>query len=216
MSLTTEIMFSILCRKVKLNEKQEQFVCDRIIKSRTPIEDLSKLHVRALTGEICTCAYLRQTRRELEEGIVCRMTSSRAMRQITNEEYLLDLIKMDYQTFDNFNHDLLRSKHYETYLKVVVAYCNAVECEILDYKNKIFPTQSEIRRHNENLGRQQLYAEDYENAQIELANLNKQRETEKLEREKFIDERVEEFYAIQEEVLGETTSKSNNTDDDIM
>ena len=74
MSLTNDIMFSILCRKVKLNEKQEQFVCDRIIKSRTPIEDLSKLHVRALTGEICTCAYLRQTRRELEEGIVISLS----------------------------------------------------------------------------------------------------------------------------------------------
>ncbi len=203
MSLTNDIMFSILCRKTKLNEKQEQFVCNRIIKGRTPIEDLSRLHVRARAGEICTCAYLRQTREELANKIVCELTPTRAVRQITNEEFLLDLIATNYEHFDDINHELLRSKHYETYLKVVVAYCNAVECEILNYNNKLYPTTSDTRRYNENLGRQQLYAEDYENAQVELARINNQRETARLEREKFAEEQADFILGIAEEVRNE-------------
>ena len=213
MSLKNDIIFSILCGKVKLNEKQEQFVCDRIIKSRNPIEDLSKLHVRALTGEICTCAYLRQTRRELTDKVVCKMTTARAMRTITNEEFLLDLIAMDYETFDNFNHAKLRNDHYETYLKVLVKYCNAVECEILDFKNKIYPTLDEKIRHDANLGRQAMYAEDYENAQVELARIEAERETARIEKEKFIDEQVDFIFSIADEVRAEKEGTIPPVDD---
>ena len=207
MSKVEDIKLKILCNKKKLNEKQQEYVSKRILKQQEGIKILSSLNPRAITSTMCELAYLTQMNDEGREK-VCDLTPLRCIKNITNGEYLIELIKQDYTKYDFINFDKLReSDNVETLLKITATYGDKVTESINNFHKNMTPTDDEILKNKLDMGRLMLVEEDYKYAKQELSKIEQEKQLAKEEKErelnKYLDEQVDFITSVAEECRSE-------------
>lgn len=233
MSIVDDIKFNILCTKKRLNKKQEEYIGQRIIKKGEGVKWLSNLNRRAITPLLCELAYLTQKTEDGREQ-VCDWTPLRCIKGITCEEYLVDLIRQNYERFDFLNFEKLREPENKiTYCKIMVAYGDRLTDKVNDYKRHTLPTDAQQRQNQVDLGRLELIKDDYAYAREELIKYNeinnKNNNQESVfdkdnkahnkgkndeDYEKYLEEQANFILSVAEEVANENNTKID--DDDIL
>ena len=160
----------------KLFRFMEDRLCEKIIKSRNPIEIFDKLPERKRTAKVCESAYLRCAT-AVDRYNVAKGTPSDVVSELTIPSLMLKTVKENYRNYDNLNFDILgKPENREYFLRVKTTYY-AITVKMKDYciyalnKN---PNNAEAVAKLEDLDNRiaSIEQEDISGYEEELAKIN--------------------------------------------